>query len=325
MGPVGPEGPIGPQGLKGDKGDTGATGPQGPAGTGGGSLSVPGANTSILFRNTATTLGGNAKMLVRVADFGFQLDDVVVKPRKEAGYPFLQITDQYTLPGNRTLGTHEGYTSTRRWQASHGTDFDANAMPFISAGTPTAQAIGNTKSTCEPTLNYVTDAAVGSQAAWIATAPVLSSNQSQTGGFVVTIRASIKDFAPGKRWFVGLVGNPVVPGNANTATMTSVVGVGADAGDTKLYAFSRGASGTMSRSQENINATLDGETVTFTFISYPGMGEAKLGYQFAGYGWGGNLSYNGLLYPAAWVSTGTTGAPITLSMNRVYVEYLTNN
>jgi hypothetical protein len=52
---------------------------------------------------------------------------------------------------------------------------------------------------------------------------------------------------------------------------------------------------------------------------------SSLGYQFAGYGWGGNLSYNGLLYPAAWVSTGTTSAPITLSMNRVYVEYLTNN
>lgn len=264
-------------------------------------------------------------MLVRPADFGFQLNGVVVKPFSEASHPFVQVTDQYGLPGNRTLGTHEGFTSTRIWQASDGLDAYNRAMPHITSGTPTAQPISNSRWLTEPALNYVTDAAAGSQAAWLSPAPVVSSNQSSTGGFQVMIRASIKGFAQGKRWFVGLVGNPVPPGNVNTATMTSVIGVGADAGDTQVYTFARGASGTMSRGQQNISASLDGETVTFVFTSFPGQAEAKCGFKFGGYGWGTNLTYNGLLYPAAWVSTGTTSTPITLSLNRVYVEYLTNN
>lgn len=316
-GPEGPIGPTGPQGPKGDKGDTGATGPAGSA-----TLSVPGSNQSILYRNSSTSLGGNANML-RTANNGFQLNGNIIETRSEASHPFFYITDQYNLPGRRILGMNEGYTSTREWLPSDGTDVYTKAMPYVTAGTPTAQAIANVQGQAEPTLNYVTASAAGSQAAWIGTAPVVSS--TSTGGFLVTIRVSIKNFSAGKRWFVGLVGNPVVPGNVNTSTLTNFFGVGADAGDSNVYIMSRGASGTASRSQQNISATLDGNTITFVFASNPTMGEVKSGFEFGGYGWGGSMSFNGLLYPAAWVSTGNTATPITLSMNRVYVEYLTNN
>lgn len=327
-GETGPAGPQGEQGIQGEtgpqgpKGDTGATGPQGPAGTGGGSLSVPGSTNSMLYRNTATAMGGNANFL-RTANNGFQLNGTVIETMNEASFPFFQITDQYNLPGKRTFGHHEGFTSTRQWQASDGTDAYVRALPTITTGTVTAQPISNSRWLAEPAVNYVTASAAGSQAAWIGQAPVICSNQSQTGGFLVTMRVSIKNFAAGKRWFVGLVGNPVVPGNVNTSTLTNFIGVGADAGDTNIYTMDRGT-GTVSRSQQNISATLNGETVTFVFSSFPGMGEVKCGFQFGGYGWGDNFSFNGLLYPAAWVSTGSTSTPITLSVNRVYVEYLTN-
>lgn len=266
----------------------------------------------------------NSNML-RTANNGFQLNGIVLETMSEASFPFFQITDQYNLPGKRTVGHHEGFTSAREWMASNGVEAYSKAMPITTAGTPTAQAISNSRWLAEPTINYVTASSTGSQAAWISQAPVVCSNQAQTGGFLVTMRVSIKDFAAGKRWFVGLVGNPVVPGNVNTSTLTNFIGVGADAGDSNIYTMSRGASGTASRTQQNIAATLNGETVTFVFSSFPGMGETKMGFQFGGYGWGGSFNFNGLLYPAAWVSTGTTSTPVTLSLNRVYVEYLTNN
>ena len=325
VGPAGPkgdtgdQGPQGIQGIQGEKGDKGDTGPQGPAGTSG-TTSIPGSTNSILYKASASAMGGNSNML-RTADNGFQLNGNVIKPMSEASFPFFQVTDQYTLPGNRTLGHHEGFTSMREWQASDGLNTYAKAMPIITAGTATAQAISNAQWLAEPALNYVTASATGSQAAWIGTAPVVSS--TSTGGFLVTMRMSIKGIATGKRWFVGLVVNPVVPGNVNISTLTNFIGIGADAGDSQVYVMTRGASGSASRSQQNIAATLNGENLTVVFSSFPGMGEVKCGFQFGGYGWGGSFNFNGLLYPAAWVSTGTTSTPITLSMNRVYVEYLT--
>lgn len=328
-GDTGETGPQGPIGLTGPKGDTGATGPQGVQGERGlqgtsGTTSIPGVTNNLLYKATNTTMAGKDKILVRPADNGFQLDGVVVRPMKEASHHFLQVHGEYGLEGRRTLGFHEGYTSTRVWQPSTGTDAYSRAMT-VSTSTPTAVPITNTRWGTEPTINYTTAAAAGSQAYWIGNEPVVSSNIAGAGGFVYIIRFSIKGWSAGKRWFFGLKGDNAVPGNVDPTSFTSILGMGVEANQTGAFVLARGATGSATRSSVPLDASLNGENYTFTFKVNPGETNIGLGLQVGEWGYGGGVTYNGLLYPFAYVSTGATTTPITLSVNRVYVEYLTNN
>lgn len=332
VGPAGPQGIQGETGPQGPKGDTGAQGPQGIQGERGlqgiqgtsGTTSIPGVNNNLLYRASATTMAGKNTILVRPADNAFQLDGVVVRPMKEASHHFLQVHGEYGLEGRRTLGQHEGFTSTRVWQPSTGTDAYARAMT-VNTSTPTAVPITATRWGTEPTINYTTAAAAGSQAYWIGNEPIVASNIAGAGGFVYIIRFSIKGWSAGKRWFFGLKADNSVPGNVDPTSFTSILGMGVEANQTGTFVLSRGASGSATRTSVPLDASLNGENYTFVFKVNPGETNLGVGLQVGEWGYGGGMTHNGLLYPFAYVSTGATTTPITLSVHRVYVEYLTNN
>lgn len=330
IGPAGPAGPAGDKGDKGDKGDTGAQGPAGPVGATGpagapASGGAPGGdNNSIQYRN-GSALAGSSNILVRPDVHGFELYGMVMKPLTMAQHSIVQITGQYGLEGDRVLGHHAGFTTTRVWQADTGTTAYTRAMSVTTSGTATAQAISNARWMSEPTINYVTAATAGSQASLVVNNPVVVSATAQTGGFVIVMRFSIKNWSAGKRWFVGLGGNTDTPGNVQTSTLTQFMGIGVDAGDSRIFYMGRGASGSATRSNSDIPANIDGETLTVMFKCNPGETTVYSGFRWGGYGWGSNFTLPaGLYYPKAWVSNAATTSAITLSMNRVYVEYLTN-
>lgn len=335
MGPVGPEGPQGPVGdtgpqgpkgetgavgPKGDKGDTGATGPAGSSAT----ATAAGSAGSIQYKS-GTTFAGDTSLVYRPSEKAIQVGDVVLKSSQVAAHPFPQITGFYGVEGNRALGIHQGYTSTREWMPNSGVTTYSRAFDATITGTATAQPIANSRWAAEPSIGYASDAASGSQAAFVNTNGVVLSTTGSTGGFVVMIRMSVKNWASGKRWFVGLCGDNSVPGNVDPGTLTNIFGIGVGAGDTNLQYFSR-ASGSLTKSSSVIGAALGGANVTFVFKANPGSQTLYSGFIHEGYSYGHSYSSipAGVLYPKAWVSNGNTTTPITLSMNRIYVEYLTD-
>lgn len=325
QGEQGIQGETGPAGPKGDTGATGATGATGPAGSAG-SLTLTGQSGSIQYKDSKGKLVGASNVLVQPDRDGIALGGSILVPYNEAQHPFLSLTGTYGLEGSRIVGQHAGFTSSREWQPTGGTAAYNRAMTVATTGTATAQTMRTTRWASEPTLNYVSAAAAGSQATWLNSNPIVVSTEDRAGGFLVVIRLSVKNWTTGKRWFVGLQADTTTPGNVDPTSLNGFFGIGVNAGDTNVSCMGRSASGSLMKETSPIAADLNGENVTFVFKCNPGENTLYSGYQLGGYGWGGtmNSGFNGLLYPVAWVSNGTVASSITLSMNRAYVEYLTN-
>lgn len=316
----GAKGDTGEQGIQGVKGDKGDTGPAGPAG----SAVAPGDNNQILLNRSGA---------VAATYFSFDPDAAVldigngtkIRANGLAGNPTIQVQDPYQLAPWRALGQHPGWTSTREWQPQTGTTAYNRAMTVVTTGTATAQAISASRWLAEPTLNYVSAATVGAQASFINSNPLVVSETPKTGGWVVVIRMSVKNYAAGKRWFVGMSNSTATPGDVEPSSLTNIFGVGVDSTDTGVQLISRGTTGAANKAGQPIAPDLGGQNITFTFRCNPGSAHMYCGFNCDGYDWGHNWygGTPGLWYPKVWVSNGAVASSITLSMNRAYVEYLT--
>ncbi len=311
------------KGAKGDKGDTGATGATGAAGAAA-TYTPAGSDNSIQYKS-GSTVAGSANILVRPDMNGLQLNGVVLATDPVAQHSFAKVSGQYMLEGHRFLGQHAGFTSTREWQPLDGTTSAYNrALTAVTTGTATAQSISNARWSDEPTLNYVGSTTAGTGASFTVTNPVVASGTASTGGFVVVIRMSVKNWASGKRWFVGLGMSSTTPGNVEPTAVTNSFGIGVSSTDTTVQYISRGT-GSVTKTNTGIAAAMNGENVTFVFKCNPGSTQMFSGFKNQTYDYGHTMSAPtaGLWYPQAWVGNANSATSITLSVNRVYVEYLT--
>lgn len=330
-GAMGPQGIQGIQGVKGDtgaqgiqgiqgvKGDTGATGPAGAAGV----ATAAGDNNQIQL-NSAGKLGASYLSF----DPATGIMDIGAGTRLRGANPgqhsVIQVTDAYTLAPWRALGYHTGYTSTREWLPQTGTTAFSKAMNSATTGTATTQAISNSRWLAEPTLNYVSSATAGTLATFNVTNPVVASSTANTGGFTVIVRMSVKNWASGKRWFVGMTMSTATPGNVEPSSLTNIFGIGCDSTDTTAKWMSRGT-GSVTKTGITVPGDLGGENVTFTFNCNPGSTQMFGGLFQGGYDYSNSATVTaGLWYPVAWVGNAASATTITLSMNRIYIEYLTD-
>ncbi|MBD8619777.1 collagen-like protein [Sphingomonas sp. CFBP 13728] len=327
-GAKGDTGAQGIQGIQGVKGDTGATGPTGetgatgPAGTAG-AVTAAGSTNQIQL-NSAGKLGASYLSF----DPATGIMDVGGGTRLRGANPgqhsVLQVTDSYALAPWRALGYHTGYTSTREWLPQTGTTAFSKAMNSATTGTATAQNISNSRWLAEPTLNYVSSATAGTLATFNVTNPVVASSTANTGGFTVIVRMSVKNWASGKRWFVGMTMSTTAPGNVEPSSLTNIFGVGCDSTDTTAKWMSRGT-GSVTKTGITVPGDLGGENVTFTFNCNPGSTQMFGGLSQGGYDYANSATVTaGLWYPVAWVGNAASATTITLSMNRIYIEYLTD-
>lgn len=321
-GAKGDTGAQGIQGVQGVKGDTGATGATGPSGTAG-AVTAAGSNNQIQL-NSAGALGASVLSFdpaTGIMDVG---GGTRLRGSSPAQHSVLQVTDSYALAPWRALGYHTGYTSTREWLPQTGTTAFSKAMNSATTGTATAQNISNSRWLAEPTLNYVAAATAGSQATFNITNPVVASSTANTGGFTVIVRMSVKNWASGKRWFVGMTMSTTAPGNVEPSSFTNIFGVGCDSTDTTAKFMSRGT-GSVTKTAITVPGDLGGENVTFTFNCNPGSTQMFAGLSQGGYDYSNSAAATaGLWYPVAWVGNAASATTITLSMNRVYIEYLTD-
>ncbi|KQN28122.1 hypothetical protein ASF00_09440 [Sphingomonas sp. Leaf34] len=318
-GAKGDTGAQGIQGVKGDKGDTGATGATGASGV----ATAAGDNNQIQL-NANGKLGASYLAFdpaTGIMDIG---GGAKLRGANPAQHGILQVSDPYALAPWRALGPHAGYTSTREWQPVTGTTVYNKAMSTAATGTATTQNISNSRWLAEPALNYVAAATAGTQATFNVTNAVVTSSTANTGGWLVTIRMSVKNWAAGKRWFVGMAMSTATPGNVEPSSMTNIFGIGCDSTDNNAYQMSRGT-GSVTKTSITVPGDLGGENVTFSFKCNPGSTQMFSGLNQGGFAYAhSTIGTAGLWYPVAWVSNAASATTITLSMNRVYVEYLTD-
>ncbi len=335
-GAAGAKGDTGAQGIQGVKGDTGATGATGPTGATGdtgatgptgpaGTYTPAGSDNSIQYKS-GTAVAGSANILVRPDLNGLQLNGVIVSTDTSAQHAFARVSGNFQLEGQRYLGSHAGFTTTREWQPIESTTTAySRALTSVTTGTATAQAISNARWLDEPTLTYVSSATAGTGASFTVTNPVVASNTASTGGFIVMIRMSVKNWASGKRWFVGLGMNSSTPSNIEPTAQTNYFGIGVSSTDTTVQYISRGT-GSVTKTNTGIAAAMGGENVTFLFKVNPGNAQMFSGFRYGGFEYSHTMSAPtaGLWYPQAWVGNASSASTITLNVNRVYVEHLTN-
>jgi hypothetical protein len=99
-------------------------------------------------------------------------------------------------------------------------------------------------------IGYVSAATAGSSAgARVNVAQFFRGNAANLGGFFISTCFGISDaaYVSGSRLFAGLYSGTAVIGNVNPSTLTGIIGVGADAGETTLSIMHNDGSGTATK------------------------------------------------------------------------------
>ncbi|MFZ5690681.1 MAG: DUF2793 domain-containing protein [Pseudomonadota bacterium] len=131
--------------------------------------------------------------------------------------------------------------SARRWRAEwyanvNTTTLNAFGLAATAAGTATAAALSATSLfTQSPRLIYASSASAGSSAGVRGAQLVCwRGDAADRGGFYLLMRFGWQQVQAQGRCFAGLSGSVSVIGNVNPSTLTDIIGVGFDSGQTSL-------------------------------------------------------------------------------------------
>jgi hypothetical protein len=118
-----------------------------------------------------------------------------------------------------------------------------------AAGTATARTVATTSFfNSLRRLGYVSGAGAGSSAGTRhALAQFWRGDSAGRGGFLYVARFGISQTQTGYRWFVGLWATTTAIGNVNPSTLTNLVGVGMDTGDTTIQVMFNDGAGTATK------------------------------------------------------------------------------
>ena len=99
-----------------------------------------------------------------------------------------------------------------------------------------------------PRIRYVSAGAAGSSSG-ICGAGLgwWRGNVPDQGGFYLVMRGGFEVFQPNARWFMGLYGSLAPIGNVNPSTLTNLIGLGTDAGETTQRLITNDGSGVATR------------------------------------------------------------------------------
>jgi hypothetical protein len=152
------------------------------------------------------------------------------------------------------------------------------------------------------------------------------------GGFKAVFRSGCSDAATvtGARSFVGMVSITTQIGNVNPSTLTSMIGLGSDAGDTNLFIMHNDGSGTATRIDLGANFpdhTLSTDMYELALFTAPNSG--VVGYEVTrlntGHVASGTITTdlpptNTLLTPQLWRNNGATALAVAIDIVQFYIE-----
>ena len=152
--------------------------------------------------------------------------------------------------GSLAMRSHLAAVRVGRWNpvGNATTAVIVDGITASATGTATASNVATTNAlTIQRRLGYVSAAAAGSSAGLRGNAlQYCRGSAARQGGFLFVGRFGCSDPAPvaNARCFVGLHGTAAVIGNVNPSTLTNLIGVGADSGETNLSLMVNDSAGT---------------------------------------------------------------------------------
>lgn len=156
-------------------------------------------------------------------------------------------------------------------------------------------------------------------------------NAAGAGGFTVRFLWQPNDAAPvaGARCFVGLVGQTGAIGNVNPSTLTNIIGVGADSGDTNLSIMHNDGAGTATKTSLGASFPQSNTSKIYELILHAEPNATVVHYQVRELGSGaiarGSISSelpagNQGLTHHFWRNNGATGLAVRFGFGYVYAE-----
>jgi hypothetical protein len=266
------------------------------------------------------------------AAFGLLADDDFCIQVSPNGSNFFR-----TLRAHRNLYGRATVRDSARRQASewrprpNSTTVDQLGLGMtISAGTATAAAVASTTMwTQAKRAMFASAAAAGSSVQVHGNDLVVYlGNSGERGGWFLLIRFAVDVYPAQTRVFAGLRGALTAIGNVNPSTLTNVIGIGYDSGETQMSLIHNDGAGGATKTGLGAGFAVGGhEFYELMLAAEPNSSEVKYRVERLN---GANVATGTIntdlpantqfLTPVLWGNNGTTASAITLGFACMYLE-----
>lgn len=211
------------------------------------------------------------------------------------------------------------------------TTLNAIGLTTTTTGTATAAALAATSMfTQSPRLIFASAASAGSSAG-VHGAQLIAwrGSSSDRGGFYLLMRFGWEVTQPQGRCFAGLRGSTAAVGNVNPSTLTDIVGIGFDSGQTSMRLLYNDASGSASTVDLGSNFPSNSAQEFYELMLSAEPGGSEVQYRVERLNTGhvatGTISTDlpaagTFLTPHLWGNNGTTAAAVQIALHTMYLE-----
>jgi hypothetical protein len=211
------------------------------------------------------------------------------------------------------------------------TTLNAQGLTTTITGTATAAALSSVSMFAQsPRLIFASAAAAGSSAGVNgAQLIVWRGNSGDRGGFYLLMRFGWETPQAQGRCFAGLRGSTAAIGNVNPSTLTDIIGIGFDSGQTTMRMLFNDASGTASAVDlgANFPSNQGHDFYELMLSAEPGGSEVKWRVERLNSGHIATGTINAdlpaagtFLTPHLWGNNGTTAAAVQIALHTMYLE-----
>ena len=214
------------------------------------------------------------------------------------------------------------------------TNVQTLGISLTTSGTATSRSMTSTNlQTSSPRIGYLSAAGAGSVAGTRATGQVWRGNATGLGGFHFVCRFAITDavLVSTANMFVGLESASGAPSDVAPSTLTNILGVGCDNGDTHLQLY---AAGSAAQARVDLGANFPVNTVSvdvYELVLFAAPNASSISYQLTRLNTGnvvsGNVSVSAnlfsnttFMFQQIWRSNGGTATAVAIDMYNLYTE-----
>ncbi|HXF89616.1 MAG TPA: DUF2793 domain-containing protein [Xanthobacteraceae bacterium] len=265
------------------------------------------------------------------AMFGLLADDDFVLKTSPDGASFFSAARVFNWCGRADVRDSARRRYVEWFPNVNTTTLNAQGLTSTITGTATAAALSNVSMFAQsPRLIFASAAAAGSSAGVNgAQLIVWRGSSGDRGGFYLLMRFGWETPQAQGRCFAGLRGSTAAIGNVNPSTLTDIIGIGFDSGQTTMRILSNDASGTASALDLGANFTSNQghDFYELMLSAEPGGSEVKWRVERLNSGHIATGTINAdlpaagtFLTPHLWGNNGTTAAAVQIALHTMYLE-----
>jgi hypothetical protein len=257
-------------------------------------------------------------------------DDVMLKVSPD-GSAFFNAARFFGLCGRADMRDSARRRYVEWFPNVNTTTLNAIGLTTTTTGTaPAAALAGTSMFTQSPWLIFASAASAGSSAG-VNGAQLIAwrGSGSDRGGFYLLMRFGWEVTQPQGRCFAGLRGSTAAIGNVNPSTLTDIIGIGFDSGQTTMRVLYNDAAGAASAIDLGANFPSNSAQEFYELMLSAEPGGSEVRYRVerlnTGHIAAGTISTDlpaagTFLTPHLWGNNGTTAAAVQIALHTMYLE-----